>query len=196
MQGVNDPATQMPKLSDQWHSAKNGCLAPADVVCGSHRKVWWQCEKGHEWKASISSRARSGTGCPVCMGKRVLPNENDLATFSPRLLPNGTEKNEDLFPEQVSPYSNRQVWWQCTRGHSYRVTIVSRTNGGSGCPYCAGIKILQSFKDLTTVAPKVAAQWHPTLNGELKPTMVTAGSKEKGLVEMCGRAYLESGGKF
>ena len=30
-----------------------------------------------------------------------------------------------------------------------------------------------------TVEPKVAAQWHPTLNGQLTPRMVTAGSRRK-----------------
>lgn len=32
---------------------------------GSDRKVWWMCDKGHEWEATISSRT-SGRGCPIC----------------------------------------------------------------------------------------------------------------------------------
>ena len=54
-----------------------------------------------------------------------------------------------------------------------------RTVNGSGCPYCAGRKALPGFNDLATLEPKVAAQWHPTLNGGLTPSMVTAGSHRK-----------------
>ena len=50
---------------------------------------------------------------------------------------------------------------------------------GSGCPYCGGRRVLAGFNDLATQAPEVAAQWHPTLNGNLTPSMVTAGSHRK-----------------
>ena len=35
------------------------------------------------------------------------------------------------------------------------------------------------FNDLTTINPKLAAQWHPTKNGDLKPTQVVANSNKK-----------------
>ena len=54
-----------------------------------------------------------------------------------------------------------------------------RTQRGNGCPYCAGRKVLPGFNDLASVETKVAAQWHPTLNGALTPDMVTAGSSRK-----------------
>ncbi|MCI6567534.1 MAG: zinc-ribbon domain-containing protein [Dysosmobacter sp.] len=31
-------------------------------------RVWWQCERGHEWQAVIFSRVQ-GAGCPVCAGR-------------------------------------------------------------------------------------------------------------------------------
>ena len=49
----------------------------------------------------------------------------------------------------------------------------------SECPYCSGQKVLPGFNDLATVAPEIAAQWHPVLNGTLTPQMVTAGSNRK-----------------
>ena len=54
-----------PKLAKEWHPVKNGDLTPKDVFPGSHKKVWWLCEKGHAWKAFVFSRKR-GTGCPHC----------------------------------------------------------------------------------------------------------------------------------
>lgn len=40
-------------------------------------------------------------------------------------------------------------------------------------------KVLAGFNDLATVEPRIAAEWHPTLNGSLTPEMVTAGSRKR-----------------
>ena len=178
--GENDLATTRPDLAEQWHPTRNGALTPREVTAGTHRKVWWRCEKGHAWRASVLSRAGSGAGCPVCAGKVVLPGENDLASLFPAVAGQWHPAlNGALTPERVSPYSNRKVWWVCQRGHPYQAVVAARTMHGSGCPYCAGKKVLPGFNDLATAAPGVAAQWHPTLNGNLTPAMVTAGSRRK-----------------
>ncbi|UQT48905.1 zinc-ribbon domain-containing protein [Flavonifractor plautii] len=39
---------------------------PGDLTAGTRRKVWWRCDKGHEWQASVLSRTSLGNGCPVC----------------------------------------------------------------------------------------------------------------------------------
>ena len=88
-------------------------------------------------------------------------------------------RNGAMAPTQVSPYSNRKVWWRCEKGHDYQAVAAARTMGGSGCPYCAGRKALAGFNDLATLAPEVAAQWYWTLNGSLTPEQVTAGSRRK-----------------
>lgn len=82
--GFNDLATQNPELAQQWDYAKNIPVLSADVTSGSHRLVWWKCEKGHSWRASVRSRV-SGNGCPICAGRQLLAGENDLATRFPEL---------------------------------------------------------------------------------------------------------------
>lgn len=177
--GENDLATTHPELAAQWHPGKNGPLTPRDLVAGTRRKVWWVCEKGHEWQASVSSRA-NGIGCPVCAGKVVIPGENDLASRFPELAAQWhPAKNGSLTPQGVSPYSNRKAWWSCPEGHEYPAAISAQAMGGTGCPYCAGKKVLVGFNDLQTLEPRVAAQWHPTMNGALTPEMVTVGSHQK-----------------
>lgn len=54
-----------PNLAKEWHPEENGNLTPSDVIPGSTKKVWWKCDQGHEWQATIASR-NSGTGCPGC----------------------------------------------------------------------------------------------------------------------------------
>lgn len=188
--GENDLASVYPYLASQWHPQKNGALTPKEVTAGTHRKVWWVCEKGHEWQASVSSRIGSGADCPVCAGKVVIPGENDFAHAFPALAAQWhSERNGALAPEQVSPSSNRKVWWQCEKGHTYSASVAARTMGGSGCPYCAGKKVLSGFNDLATTAPQVAKEWHPILNGALTPKEVTAGAHRKVWWE-CGYGHV------
>lgn len=175
-----DLATVYPVLAAQWHPTKNGGLTPRDVLPGTPRKVWWLCEKGHSWQASVASRALSGAECPYCTGKRVLQGENDLASVFPALAAQWhPQKNGALTPEMVTPNSNRKVWWVCPLGHAYQAWITGRTRQGSGCPVCTGKKVLPGFNDLASRVPEIAAQWHPVLNGALTPEMVTTGSHRK-----------------
>ena len=180
LQGKNDLATTHPKLAVQWHEKNNGHLRPKDIVAGSHKKVWWRCEKGHEWKAAPHSRTLRNTGCPVCTGQIVIPGVNDLASHFPELAAQWDQEiNGTLTPQQVTPYSNRRVWWRCKKGHAYPAIISERARGRCGCPYCAGKKVLVGFNDLETLEPAIAAEWHDELNGDLSPRMVTVGSNKK-----------------
>ena len=129
-----------PVLLAQWDRERNGDLTPNDVTYGSHRRVWWRCEKGHSWQAEVKSRTLLGAGCPVCAGKTVVPGVNDLATLRPELAAQWhPERNLPLTPEQVTAGSRRQVWWQCSLGHVWKARVHSRTGKQrSGCPVCAG----------------------------------------------------------
>ena len=178
--GENDLATTHPSVAAQWHPVKNGSLTPRDLFAGTERKVWWICEKKHEWRASVCLRTSKGNGCPVCAGKVVISGENDMACLYPDVAQEWHPlKNDSLRPDQVSPYSNKAAWWICEKRHEYKAAVASRTMHGSGCPYCIGKKVLAGFNDLATLEPVIASQWHPILNGELKPDMVTTGSRKK-----------------
>ena len=63
---TNSLRTIQPKIASEWHSTKNGSLTPDDVTPGSNKKVWWQCEHGHEWPAIINNRVGKGSKCPFC----------------------------------------------------------------------------------------------------------------------------------
>ena len=128
-----------PILASEWNYEKNGKLKPQDFTCGSSKKVWWKCSKGHEWQSIIANRSK-GVGCPICSNKKVLSGYNDLATINPKLASEWNyEKNEKLKPQDFACGSHRKVWWKCSKGHEWLATIKSR-NEGNGCPYCSGRK--------------------------------------------------------
>lgn len=172
-------AGNRPELLRQWHPTRNGTLTPKDIAPGSRKKVWWQCEKGHEWQASLNHRSR-GKSCPICAGKIIVPGENDFASMYPDIAAQWhPTKNESLMPDQVSPFSKRTAWWICEKGHDFSTKIYSRCQRRTACPYCIGKKVWAGFNDLATLEPQLAKEWHPSLNGDLTPQMVTVGSTKK-----------------
>ena len=54
-------------------------VRPENISCGSMTKVWWKCEKGHEWYMSPNTRRRKDgkmAQCGFCMGKRKHDSNN------------------------------------------------------------------------------------------------------------------------
>lgn len=88
-------------------------------------------------------------------------------------------RNAPLTPADLSAGSGRKVWWICPKGHEWDDSPSHRASRGSGCAVCAGKRIQAGYNDLATKRPDLAAQWHPTLNGDVQPTQVTAGSSKR-----------------
>ena len=132
--GVNDLATIHPRLVKEWHPVKNGKLTPHDVTQGSHKKVWWKCEKGHEWESVINNRAK-GNNCPYCSNKKVLKGYNDLATSHPHYV--------KYFANVKDAYtytyrSNRKVKMKCCDcGHVKHMSVSNLTRYGFSCDICS-----------------------------------------------------------
>lgn len=60
-----------PELFKEWHPTKN-LINKLDLSFGSHKKVWWKCQNGHEYEARINHRV-SGSGCPYCTRSTSIP---------------------------------------------------------------------------------------------------------------------------
>ena len=168
-----------PLLLKQWDRERNGDLTPHDVTYGSHRRVWWRCEKGHSWQAEVKSRTLLGAGCPVCAGKVVVPGVNDLATLRPDLAAQWhPERNLPLTPERIAPGSHKRIWWVCGKGHVWQAAAAARANG-ERCPVCAGKVVIPGENDLATLYPEIVAQWDGEKNGRLTAKEVSPYSNRK-----------------
>ena len=67
-----------PDVAKEWHPIKNGNLTPDDVPYGTSKKVWWLCNKGHEYCTSVNSKTNSKNGCNQCWQEQ---NESYLADY-------------------------------------------------------------------------------------------------------------------
>src|SRR3990172_2392443 len=91
------------------------------------------------------------------------------------------EKNGSLTADSVLAGSNKRFWWRCPKDpdHVWQASPANRMGRNrTGCPCCAGKKPSHT-NSIAVLFPDVAAQWHPTKNGDLTPDSVAAGSEKK-----------------
>jgi hypothetical protein len=134
--GFNDLQTLNPAVAAFWHPQLNHPTLPSDISPQAHKKYWWQCELGHEWKSTPSNRER-GQGCPFCANQKVLEGFNDFASQHPELA-NEWHPTMNLphLPKDVISGTHRRFWWKCEFGHEWKTQVAERVNG-TGCPTCA-----------------------------------------------------------
>lgn len=119
----------------EWHPTKNGKLTPSDVTKSSNKKVWWLCNKGHEWQDTVKNRYYFKKRCPYC--HKFKRGIIDLATYSPDIAAEWhPTKNRGLTPADVTRGSKKRVWWLCSKGHEYYATPYYKCYDKGVCPYC------------------------------------------------------------
>lgn len=175
--------TSWPELSELYVVA-GSCSKPRVALPGRRGPTLFICVAGHLIRRSCSKVAQalesSTQFCPVCSGKTALAGYNSLAEIHPLLADQwDPERNAALTPDDVVPRSNKMVHWICPRGHRYPATIANRALNGSGCAVCANFAVLTGTNDLATTHPALAAEWHPNLNGDVRPEHVISGSNNK-----------------
>ena len=164
--GETDLLTLYPELCKEWNYEKNK-TKPDEYTPHSAVKMWWKCSRGHEWQTTIANRVL-GNNCPYCSGRYAIPGETDLLTINPELCKEWNYEKNEINPNEVSPSSEKKVWWKCSKGHEWQASICNR-NKGRGCPFCAGKRLIKDVNDLATIYPDLAKEWNYEKNGSLTP---------------------------
>ncbi|GAE28370.1 hypothetical protein JCM9140_4590 [Halalkalibacter wakoensis JCM 9140] len=172
-------ASRLPELVKEWHVQKNGELTPENMSYSSNQSVWWKCQNGHEWEATLTSRHKNNKpiSCPYCTRKRP-SEEYNFAILHPNLLQTWNyERNLDLNPYQLLPHSHKNVWWKCEKAHEWTSTIDNRVRG-NGCPYCGGL-LATKERNLAILFPDVLEEWDHNKNKGMNPEEIMPFSDRK-----------------
>lgn len=157
-------------------------MTSSDLKPNSQKKVWWQCNQGHEWLVAPCYRRR-GERCPKCaerqrrLTKSTPKPGRSLADLSPDIAAEWhPTKNSSLTAADVNPGSRTKRWWRCRDcGHDFETSPDKRTRPGDGCPKCRYKRLSRTKatpkpgESLAEKDPDLEAEWHPTLNRPLTP---------------------------
>jgi hypothetical protein len=120
--------------------------------------------------------------------------DNAMLVVRPELFEQWDFKKNDklgLDVYNVTKGSNKRAWWDCPKCDSNYDMCVYQRNGidKSNCTFCAGNRVNHT-NCLANVNPQLASEWHPTLNGELTPSVVTCNSgKRIWWIGRCGHEW-------
>ncbi len=174
MPGETDLATVRPDLLEYWEYDKND-VKPSEILANSHEEVYWKCNNGHSYRKSVCWRAKQKYGCPYCNNFEVLKGYNDLESHYPDIVNAEWDfERNTVTPDQVTPYTEKKVWWHCSKGHFYLQEVDNHVQVGQGCPYCANKKVWPGFNDVATTHPQLISEWHE--DNPKRPEECIAGS--------------------
>lgn len=175
--GTSMAATD-PAMAEQLHPYLNGDITADNVTATTTIYVWWQCEKGHEWRTSPKRRSLGMGHCLICRNRKVAPGENDMATTHPELAEQLHRRlNPGVTANSVVAGTTKKLWWQCEKGHEWSARGNARVRG-HGCPTCARFCI-PGLNDLVTTRPDIAADFDAKNNPGLNPSTVLASTPKK-----------------
>lgn len=187
----NSIISKRPELEKEWDYERNGKIRPEFISYSSASICSWICPKGHRYKARVYNRYK-GTGCNICENKVLSIGDNDLLTKYPNLAKEWIpELNDGLLSSKVIAGGHKSWNWECPKcSHVYSAPILKRAKG-SGCPYCSNHKLFKGYNDIAQRYPELVKEWHPTLNGDLKPEDVIDGSERIvwWLCPICNKPY-------
>ncbi len=155
--GINDLGSINPDLARQADGWDPSTSAPQ-----SNKKRAWICPNDgeHRWEDSVSNRSK-GRGCPYCSNHQIMVGFNDLNTTHPKVAIEACGWD----PVTVVAGNRKKRLWECSVGHVWEASPVSRTRLSSGCPFCAGQRAIRGVNDLATIRPDIAVEadgWDPT----------------------------------
>lgn len=138
--------TELPILEEEWDYERND-KKPTNYFPKSKEKVWWKCKNGHIWQNSIDDRVKAvlrnlkknTPTCPYCNHQKASSVYN-LVTEFPNIARQWNYcKNGLLHPLEMTPKSNKKVWWICdyNPNHTWADTISNRTSLHRGCSICS-----------------------------------------------------------
>jgi superfamily II DNA or RNA helicase len=67
-------AATNPAVAAEWHPKRNGEITAVHVDADHLMNAWWLCPNGHEYQATVRSRARGNRRCPTCYGGWSIEN--------------------------------------------------------------------------------------------------------------------------
>ncbi|SIP85930.1 Probable Zinc-ribbon domain-containing protein [Pacmanvirus A23] len=143
-----------PEIAEDWSITND--TAPEDYAPFSHKKVFWKCDKNHEYEMTIAHRTKSKQTCPFCQNRK-LHDDNCLLTIPDAVKYwHYTKNTKDI--SQYTKGSGDTVWFicDCDIQHEYQMRICNFLKG-ERCPYKAGKSI--NFENSVASIDQLLNEW-------------------------------------
>ena len=125
---------------------------PHEVALNSHKKIWFDCECGHEFESSLLNINQANNWCPYCSKppQKLCDNENCKTCFEKSFVSHEKSScwssENELTPRQVFKGADRKKFkFNCDKCiHNFEIIVKSISTKGQWCSYCSHQKLCEN----------------------------------------------------
>jgi hypothetical protein len=125
------------KILQDLAISKNGKLLSLEYI-NNYTNMLWQCEKGHQWEATLNCVKDKQSWCPICM--YGIPDITELQKFA-------ISKNGKLLSTKYTT-ARLNLLWECELNHQWNATWTNVKDQNSWCPECSAFKTENKCREL------------------------------------------------
>ena len=117
---------------------------PNEVALNSHKKIWFDCECGHQFESSLLNINQSNNWCPYCYNRKLCGNCdkcNDKSFASHPKSVCWSDKNK-IKQNEVLKGSDKKFYFNCDKcNHELFIRLKQISSQGRWCCYCSHQKL-------------------------------------------------------
>lgn len=121
---------------------------PHEVPLNSHKKIWFDCECGHQFECSLLNINQSNNWCPYCYNRKLCGNCDNCyqKSFASHPKAKFWSYENELTPTELFKGTDRKKYkFNCDKcTHSFEITLKAITSQGKWCSYCAHQKLCEN----------------------------------------------------
>jgi very-short-patch-repair endonuclease len=123
---------------------------PNEVKLNSHKKIWFDCECGHQFESSLLNINQANNWCPYCTNKKLCEDVNCQMCFNNSFASHEKSKywsnKNQLKPRQVFSCADRKTFiFDCDCGHKIIMNLKQISLKEHWCSYCSHQKLCEDI---------------------------------------------------
>ena len=143
----------MQRVFDVNEHVRNGEIEIIGKYNGLENEIEYICHKCGAVRSPTAASLLLGNGCAICGKKQSGKTQRKTNEEFVRQL---RKINDKITPLTQYIMRNQCMDFMCQYGHIWAARPQEVLHG-SGCPYCAGKKVLIGFNDIATTSPEIFA---------------------------------------
>lgn len=160
---------------------------PHEVPLNSHKKIWFNCECGHEFDVQLNNVNLLARWCPYCSNKKLCGKCNICynKSFASHCRANNLSNKNEIEPMYILKSSHKEYLFNCECGHEFKARISDITCKNTWCPHCSNPP-----KKLCVNIEKCVSCQHWSIKNKKKPFEVFKSSAEQFIFD-CNKCNCE-----
>ena len=138
-------------------------LTPRQVIKGSHKKYWFNCECGHTFNSALFTITRNNGWCSYCSNNKLCSDNTCQICFEKSFASHEKSKywsNKNIeIPRNVFKSSGRKYWFNCKDGHEFESLLSNISGKNRWCPICVNKTEKKLYEELLQIYPSLKTQF-------------------------------------